>query len=218
MKNRLGANRSRRTDSRRIGSRRNRLATNRLARQRPRDRSRRRRTICSRTGTDATCTATSSAAPSRGHHARSTISPARPTRRRSPYTCAGGLCSFAGSVGLAPRVAEPASSSARARSGSARACSRAVNAHDTAEAISLRGTHRRTRRRAPTRPRSTRVEEGAFYGKSRSATTTPPVTATTIGDHDTSAAGDRVGVVCRWRDVRRGEPREPGGPRARTAP
>jgi hypothetical protein len=80
----------------------------------------------------------------------------------SNYTCASEVCTFSGSLGLAPRWIEHRLD--RKGQGWVSACLFArVNANDTAEAISLRGRNEGLAV-SPDEAALYTVEEGAFYG------------------------------------------------------
>ena len=90
------------------------------------------------------------------------IAGATDTTPDDPYTCSGGHCSFAGSVGLAPEWLNHKLDHKGEEWVSACVFSR-CNAHDTAEAISLRGESDALAVSADEQALYT-VEEGAFYG------------------------------------------------------
>jgi hypothetical protein len=161
-KNRLASNRlaSNRLASNRLAS--NRLASNRLASNR----------LASNMLTSADLLSTYSGrtvysylvscAVSDGITLEADIPGASDTSPDDPFTCSGGHCSFPGGVGLAPewlnhrlenKGQEWVSSCVFAR----------VNAHDTAESISLRGNSSALTI-SPDEAALYTVEEGAFYG------------------------------------------------------
>jgi len=100
-----------------------------------------------------------------GTDIQATIPGAPDTDPNSPdtsYVCTNGVCVFSGSIGLAPRWADRKLS--RSGQGWVTACLLArVNAHDTVEPISMRGSHPAL---AVTASEVTDfpLQEGAFYG------------------------------------------------------
>jgi hypothetical protein len=81
----------------------------------------------------------------------------------TPYTCASGVCTFPGNLGLAPKWIDRKLNKKGQRWISACLFAR-VNAFDTAEAISMRGKHDALAVSVSETEHFT-LEEGAFYGQ-----------------------------------------------------
>jgi hypothetical protein len=81
----------------------------------------------------------------------------------TPYTCASGVCTFPGNMGLAPKWIDRKLNRKGQRWISACLFAR-VNAFDTAEAISMRGNHDALAVSESETEHFT-LEEGAFYGQ-----------------------------------------------------
>jgi hypothetical protein len=159
--NRLASNRlaSNRLASNRLAS--NRLASNRLASNRLASNSLTAQILQTVEGRDVYSYIISCALPD-GMTIEAQVPGAANTDPDDPYTCVNGLCTFAGNLGLAPKWIDHKLDNKG--QGWVSACLFArVNAHDTAESISLRGRHQGLTVTLEEMELYT-AEEGAFYG------------------------------------------------------
>jgi hypothetical protein len=110
-----------------------------------------------------------------------------------PYTCVGGHCTFTGSVGLAPEWLRHKLDSKGQQWVSSCMFAR-VNAHDTSEAISMRGTNHALAVSSDEALLYS-VEEGAFYGNMFVDTDEPIAWYSCEGEGQ--ASGEFGGLVVR---------------------
>ncbi len=122
----------------------------------------------------------------------------------NPYSCSNGVCDFPGSLGLVPRWQHHPLNHEGERWISACLFAR-VNAHDTAEEISLRGRNRALTISADEAALYT-VEEGAFYGNLFTPANQPIEWFACEGEGQ--ASGEFGGLVDR--DCTEPDPNNPG--------